>query len=55
MEKNNKLKILNILGGSKQVVRKVFERLSCYGEKKYKFTNNNKKNEKRFSFLKKIK
>ena len=55
MEKNNKLKILNILGGAKQGgAEKFFERLSLAIEKK---KNINLKliireNEERFSFLK---
>ncbi len=43
MEKNNKLKILNILGGAKQGgAEKFFERLSLaiVKKKKYKFTIN---------------
>ena len=54
MEKNNKLKILNILGGKKQGgAEKFFERLSFAIEKK---NNVNlqliiRKNEERFNFL----
>ena len=56
MEKNNKLKILNILGGTKQGgAEKFFERLSFAIEKK---NNINlqliiRKNEERFFFLRK--
>ena len=59
MEKNNKLKVLSILGGSKQGgAEKFFERLSFAMEKKKNINLQIiiRKNEKRFSFLsKKIK
>ena len=59
MEKNNKLKVLSILGGSKQGgAEKFFERLSVAMEKKKNINLQIiiRKNEKRFSFLnKKIK
>ena len=56
MEKNNKLKILNILGGSKQGgAEKFFERLSFAIEKKKNINLQLiiRKNQERFSFLKK--
>ena len=53
-KKNNKLKVLSILGGSKQGGAESFLRdYPLLWRKKYQFTNNNKKNEERFSFLSK--
>ena len=52
MESNNKLKILNILGGSRQGgAEKFFERLSLAIEKKIDLQLVIRKNEKRFSLL----
>ena len=54
MEKNNKLKVLSILGGSKQGGAEKFSRdyPLLWRRKKYQFTNNNKKKMKRdFHFL----
>ena len=55
MESNNKLKILNILGGSRQGgAEKFFERLSLAIEKKkIDLQLVIRKNEKRFSLLRK--